>query len=158
MKSICRMYLFHMWSVSAFEESTLLSYTSEWIAKINRGGLFEINDTAYLLFCKIEVTLRGVLTKHLNSSLPLNDPKEELVALAIKDEDIIFYWSMLSTDNDSEEASTQLLKEIVALWLTIRGFSIAGQWIEIYKKCAAQNTKKSKSLRTSLKKNAQKTD
>ena len=60
------------------EESTILEYTSQWVSKVNQGG-------------------------------------------------------------------------IVELWLTIRGFSIAGQWMEIYKKCSSRTTKKSKSLRKTLK-------
>ena len=58
---------------------------------------------------------------------------------------------MLSVDIDGEEESVELLRDIVELWLTIRGFSIAGQWMEIYKKCSSKTTKKSKSLRKTLK-------
>ena len=28
------------------EDSTLLEYTTQWVSKVNRGGLFEINDMA----------------------------------------------------------------------------------------------------------------
>lgn len=52
--------------------------------------------------------------------------------------------------NDEEE-SVELLRDIVELGLTIRGFSIAGQWMEIYKKYSSKATKKSKSLRKTLK-------
>ena len=37
------------------EESSLLDYTAQWIREVNRGGLFEVNDTAYLLFREIEL-------------------------------------------------------------------------------------------------------
>ena len=43
------------------EESDLMEYTRNWTALINRGGLFELNDTAYLLFKEIELNVR----KHL---------------------------------------------------------------------------------------------
>ena len=39
---------------------------------------------------------------------------------------------MLSADIGDEEESVELLRDIVELWLTIRGFSIAGQWMEIH--------------------------
>ena len=32
------------------EESSLMEYTSKWISMCNCGGLFEINDTYYLMF------------------------------------------------------------------------------------------------------------
>ena len=51
-------------------------------------------------------------------------------------------WSRLSVDIDTEHNDALLLKEIIGLWLTIRGFSIAGQWLEIYKNNRALTTKK----------------
>ena len=53
-------------------------------------------------------------------------------------------------DITDEEDAICLLKEIIGLWLTIRGFSIAGTWLEEYKKKAA-GTCKTKGLRKSLK-------
>lgn len=47
-----------------------------------------------------------------------------------KNEDIQFYWAILSQDiNDPE-----LLGEIIKLWITVRGFSITATWMEVYKK------------------------
>ena len=37
------------------EESSLLEYTTKWTGLVNRGGLFEINDTTYMLFKEIEL-------------------------------------------------------------------------------------------------------
>lgn len=37
------------------EESSFLEYTTEWVHKMNRGGLFEVNDTTFSLFCNIEL-------------------------------------------------------------------------------------------------------
>ena len=51
----------------------------------------------------------------------------------------------------SEKFCQELLTEIVEVWLSVRGHSIAGQWIEYYKNCTAKNTRKSKSLRKQLK-------
>ena len=134
------------------EESTILEYTSQWVSKVNRGGLFEVNDMAYLLFREIEINLRDKLTKLLQPSATVQlDRKEELITSTAQDDTIQFYWTMLSADIDGEEESVELLRDIVELWLTIRGFSIAGQWMEIYKKCSSKTTKKSKSLRKTLK-------
>ena len=79
------------------------------------------------------------------------DQKDQLVQLVADDNDVQFYWSLLSIGIDTEDNAALLLKEIVELWITIRGFSIAGQWLEIYKSNRQVTTKKSKSLRITLK-------
>ena len=40
------------------DESSLLEYTMKWTRLVNRGGLFEINDTAFMLFKEIELIVR----------------------------------------------------------------------------------------------------
>lgn len=37
------------------DESSLLEYTTKWTRLVNRGGLFEVNDTTFLLFKEIEL-------------------------------------------------------------------------------------------------------
>ena len=133
------------------EESSFLEYTTEWVRKVNRGGLFEVNDTAFSLFCEIELSMRDRLSALLKSSSVETGQKDRLINLVCEDEDVQFYWSMLSLDIDTVHNAALLLKEIVELWLTIRGFSIAGQWLEIYKNNKALTTKKTKSLRKTLK-------
>ena len=115
---------------------------------MNRGGLFEVNDTAFSLFCEIELGVCDRLSAILKSTSVETDQKERLVKLVCEDEDVLFYWSILSIDLDIEHNAALLLKEIVKLWLTIKGFSVAGQWLEIYKN-RALTTKKS--LRKTLK-------
>ncbi len=51
------------------------------------------------------------------------------------DEDIIFYWSMLSVDLNEDECK-EILKDVVTLWLNIRRFSVTGSWVEQHKKIA----------------------
>ena len=66
---------------------------------------------------------------------PEKDPPEKKLS---ENEDILFHWSLLSVDCDS---STELLKEILSLWVTIRGGSIAGCWMEQYKKVSKETSK-----------------
>ena len=40
------------------DESSLLEYTIIWTRLVNRGGLFEVNDIAFLLFKEIELITR----------------------------------------------------------------------------------------------------
>ena len=42
-----------------------------------------------------------------------------MIASVLSNENIQFYWSMLSTDIQDEQSSQGLLREIVELWLTI---------------------------------------
>ena len=63
-----------------------------------------------------------------------------------------FFWSMLSVDVDIEEDANELLVNIIDMWLTIRGFSIAGSLLEEYKRIAKTNTSKTSSLRKGLQK------
>ena len=133
------------------EESSFLEYTRDWLVKINRGGLFEVNDLAYQLFKEIEINLQTKLKDHLVQPIP-DKTKEDLLSTAISNENVQFYWSMISTDIQDEAAARDLLHEIAELWLTIRGFSVAREWMEMYKACTVKATKKSKPLRKSLKK------
>ena len=43
------------------EESSFLEYTTEWVHKVNRGDLFEVNDTAFSLFREIELGMQDRL-------------------------------------------------------------------------------------------------
>ena len=56
----------------------------------------------------------------------------------------------MSTDLEISNLAEELLRDIIELWLNIRGFSIAGQWMEVYKH-KSTTTKKAKSLRKTLK-------
>ena len=58
-------------------------------------------------------------------------------------------WTVLTSDLDEEQRS-ELLQHVALKWITIRGFSAAGAWMEYYKQANEQTTKKSHSLRRSL--------
>ena len=65
-----------------------------------------------------------------------------MIASVLLNDNVQFYWIMLSTDIQDEQTSQDLLREIVELWLTIRGFSIAREWMEMYKRFSSKATKK----------------
>lgn len=134
------------------DESSFLNYTLEWGRIINRGGLFEINDNAYQLFKEIEIKIQKKLLSILESTLSLPSKRELVIDAVASDDDVQFHWVLLSCDITNEEDAISLLKEIIGLWLTIRGFSIAGTWLEQYKyKNKAAGTSKTKGLRKTLK-------
>jgi len=72
------------------------------------------------------------LLSMLESSLSLPGKRELIVDAVACDDNVQFLRVLISCDITEEDA-VHLLKEIVGLWLTIRGFSIAGSWLDEYK-------------------------
>ena len=70
--------------------------------------------------------------------------------MTVQDEDVQFHWALINQDIDKPEDAEVLLIEIVKLWVTIRGFSLAASWMEEYKKSNKKNTQKSTVLRKSI--------
>ena len=60
------------------EESTLFEYTTKWIELVNRGGLFEINNTAYTFFREIEMKVRKKLFTAFDTKAVYQDPSENI--------------------------------------------------------------------------------
>lgn len=140
------------------EESDLMQYTRNWTCLINRGGQFEINDTTYLLFREIELNVRKHLFLTLQQQTCMvasSDKRDSIISAVASDDNVQFHWTFLSVDIESEDQAVNLLKEIVGLWLTIRGFSIAGTWIEYYlKDSLTKESKKGKASAKSIKSKA----
>ena len=140
------------------DESSLEAYTLEWSRKLNRGGLFEVNDETYRLFREVEVKMQSTLMAVLKRSVAVSGQKQSIIDAVANDDDVQFFWALLTCDIQEEEDAITLLKDIVELWLTIRGFSVAGAWLERHKRKSKTNSRKSKALRKSLSKRAPKTD
>ena len=118
--------------------------SEDWIELIDRGGLTRINDIAFQVFLAMEVELR----KHLNSQCVPNF-KMTITKKVLENEDVAFYWSILSADWE-ERDSQDLLELVVNMFITIRGFSYASAWVEKYKTASAKSLQKSKGLRKTL--------
>ena len=58
-------------------------------------------------------------------------------------------WSMLCTGAGDKEKD-ELLSRIVDLWFTIRGFSFARSWMEMFKQANRRGTHRAKALRKYL--------
>ena len=114
-----------------------LYYTKDWIGRVNRGGLFKVHDQAYTFFVGLETKVRQHLPFLFNTESTL---KQAVIDDILQDEDIQFSWT-ITADIDDENLSHELLSHVVNLWLTIRGFSAAGAWMEYYKQCKDVRTK-----------------
>ena len=126
--------------------SNFYEYTKIWISTINRGGLFEINDSCFLFFRALELKVQECLPHHLKGGTM---SKEQLFTLIMDDEDVNFLWSMLSINIDSKY-SDNLLRTIVEKWVTLRGFTITSSWLQEYKDIKAKQVSKKKALRKEL--------
>ncbi|XP_065894524.1 uncharacterized protein [Dysidea avara] len=90
--------------------------------------------------------------KMLLGSNPAAGKKEEIVEKVTSSDDVEFYWLISTADFKigEKEVHSALLKEIVQLYVTIRGFSYASFWMEKFKQSAKKSTQRSKSLRRDL--------
>ncbi len=132
------------------EGGDILLYTSKWLDQVNRGGLFPLNDNSFSLFVAIEKVVKTVLHKHILSGNPDKESfKHNVHDVIIASDETQFYWCVLSQDIDDEQ-SQELLREIIKLWVTIRGFSMATSWMETYKQHQKKTIQKSTSLRKSI--------
>ena len=130
---------------------TYLEYTKKWIELVNRGKLFNVSDEAYRFFHDLEMKVCAYLKNIFLAGGKADQSKEEIVSCIVEDTDIQFSWLLLCLDLDDEELSNELLKHVVEMWLTIRGFSMADAWMEYYKQSDESNTKSKKGLRKGLK-------
>ena len=67
-----------------------------------------------------------------------------------EDDDVELSWAVLTIEFDVKELSAELLRLNAEVWLTMKGFSEAGAWLEYYKQCKVSNTSKEHTLRKTL--------
>ena len=135
----------------AGDESSIHNYTTKWIEKVNRGGLFPVNDDSFCFFLALESIVRHLLcTTYKNTSMEEDSIKRNMIEVCLRNGQVQQKWSTISKDVIDPQISNTLLKEVITLWITIRGFSLAATWLESYKKSSKKDTKKSKRLRKML--------
>ena len=130
------------------QEESILDYTRQWMARINRGGLFPLNDLTHCFFIAIEAIVQAELAK---SVLPSENSNlsESLQERVMKDCDVQYQWTLVR--GYDFEGNEKLLLEIVKLWVTIRGFSLAASWMEEYQKANREAVRHARALRKDLK-------
>ena len=126
------------------------STAEEWTDLVDRGGLWHVHETTFQLLCALEEEVRTYL--NALSSWNTSGLQSQFVKKLMKSENVLFYWCIATADFevDDVEVHEQLLKMIIELFLTIRGFSYASAWMEHYKQALKKSTQRSKSLRKEL--------
>ena len=118
-----------------------LEYTKQWITRIDRGGLFRVNDETFLMFHWMEVETRKFLYRQ---GVDISKAVEAILS----SEQVLSCWSLIC--NLQTEKSDKLLIDIAQKWITLRGYSYTGNLIEQYK-VHFTSSKGKKGLRKTLK-------
>ena len=137
-------------TVILYTDVEFLQYTKLWVEQVNRGGLFQVNNDAYLIFRAMELASWRVSVERVTSH-PTLKIQQEMEKAIMNDPCVTAHWNYLLTkvaDLETDE-SDELLGEIVDKWVKIRGHSFASGWVEQYQIASKQSTKK-KGLRKSL--------
>ncbi len=131
------------------DDSRFEDFLEEWFQDVDRGGLSLVNPSAFTLFKCIE----SVTYMHLQPILEGDQPKDNTViaAAVCSNEHLQFLWATISLDITTERDSQALLKEMVDLWIKMRGHAITSMIVELYKRQKAKNTKGAKGIRKQLK-------
>ena len=130
------------------EEMSLIDYTTAWIQKTDRGGLYHISRTCFEFFCEVEITTYNLLKELFTGNG--DHTAADIEDVAMKDPDVIRIWEICSLDMTSSEAH-EALKLIIHFWVMTRGSSLTKQYMEEYK-ASKKKVTKSKSLRKEMKK------
>ena len=101
-----------------------------------------------MVFVAMEENLQHHL-KVSNTSEMNDDFREKVVTELVKNDDINFYWCVLTLKLDAEKDGV-LRRLVVEHWVTVRRFSFAEAFIEMYKQCRKKSLQRSKGLRTEL--------
>lgn len=118
--------------------------SQQWVKEVDRSGLIHVSDDLYMVFLSMEMELR----RHLKLGNDINI-KDTALGEIMKNEDVLFYWSLVSVNWD-ETHSNELLQLIVQQWITVRGFSFVSGFMEMYKQRNQKSTQKTKGLRKTL--------
>ena len=77
----------------------------------------------------------------------MKDGCRDRITAAVKENDeVLFHWCMLTAEAAEDDAQ-EVLVMLVHLWITIRGYSFTGSWLEMYKQEKKKGLQCSKALR-----------
>lgn len=130
------------------DEDDSITFPSDWVNGIDRGGLVRVSENTCLLFHSIERVVRSMYNRETMETMA-DGVKQKLSKAVIADDDVTFYWCLLSVEI-GDAAGELLLKMITNLFITIRGFSFAKSVMEMFKQNNKKGTQKSKALRRKL--------
>ena len=122
--------------------------TSAWVKAVDRGGLFKVNDRVYAFFLSMEYVARDFFRLKRATDIQAG-VLSDLIARAVQDESIELNWAAIGVEL-AEEDKKSLLRMMIKEFITLRGFSFAGSYVEVYKQSIMQSLQKKRALRSKL--------
>ena len=120
--------------------------SNEWMNAVDRGGLKHVSNMTYMMFVSTELEFRRHLaTAEQAHAIDVDSVKKNI----IENDDVQFYWCMVSANWTAEVAST-LLDLLVDNYMKLRGHSTASAWLEKFKRESKKSVQKSKGVRKQL--------
>lgn len=123
------------------DTSSYIDYVKTWTRNNDRGGLRHVSNDTYRCFVAIETIVYKLIVA--------GELKDEVMTEVVSDENIKFLWE-IATDLSDEKIQLLLLREVTQEWFTLRGFSVASQLLEQYKRATKKNIKGTKGTRKEL--------
>ncbi|XP_065682422.1 uncharacterized protein LOC124816352 [Hydra vulgaris] len=110
---------------------TFLDYTRDWTIKINRGGLFLVNDDFYIFIRRLENVARTVLNLNLIVKYKGEDLRDVIMKKFQTSSLIDFSWESLTKNAKSQHLKSLLKDIILRKWMSIRIRSFVKSWIRV---------------------------
>ena len=126
--------------------------SQEYITLADCGGLYHIEDRVYSLFLVIEIIVYKELSVLFNNKgAHIEKVKKDNLSWVCDDEEVQLTWQFISsTTIEEKDVRQKLLIEIVHLWITTRGYSMASAAKESLKEHKKECVKGKKALRKDL--------
>lgn len=121
---------------------TFLEYTNTWTDKINRGGLFIVNDKFFKFIRTVEDVARSIFNKQLIDGYSGEDLRDVLMKKFDDSSDVDSCWNFLVENFDNDGITDSLKEIILRKWVDIRARSFANAWIQSIKRNAKTKGKK----------------
>ena len=107
---------------------------------MDRGGLWHVRENTFHFFCALEEEVQIQLKQLAQAA---HAARKKILQAIAASEDVQFYWVIVKADfeDDDDETKSILLSMISELYLTMRGFSFANNWVEKFKQAAKKALK-----------------
>ena len=137
-----------LWLDDMLQSETEDHESDNWIKLVDRGGLNHVSNAMYMAIVSMELEVQ----KQLQQDSTLTSKfKTKLTKCLLDSEDVMFFWSIVAAPWESgDEMEMKLLGMVIDMWLTIRGFSYASDWMEKLKVQEKKTKQKSKGIRKTL--------
>ena len=111
-------------------EQTYLEFSNAWVDRIDRGGLFLVNDDFYVFVKRVEDVARKVFNKKLINSYQGEDLRDTLMKRFEASPIVDSTWATLTRHVEDEKAKSILKEIILRKWIDIRARAFANAWIQ----------------------------